>query len=196
MAEKIKYDDIPKISQKLESNLKNLKHLTYIREGIDELTFSFVIIGFSSPGNEVYSYIDKSTLTVIGISKIKKQIISELKIKVNALFWFTVGQNRYLPIPKKYYQNSDAIMLCFDMNDISSFEFVNNMSIDLVNGNTNIPFAYFAKKDCYEDKDIINQLHEKIFYYDGENKTGIDAGIGYLADKFIKKELEEIKNIL
>ena len=198
LTKKIKYDDISKISQKLESNLKNLKHLTYIRGGKDELKFSSIIIGFSSPGIEVFSYLGNLKdifLNPLGIDKAKKQIISDLKIKVNATFWITASQDRFRSIPKKFYQNSDAIMLCFDINDKSSFEFVNKCAIDLVNGNTNIPFAYFAKKGCYEDKDIINKLHEKIFYYDDENKTGIDAGIGYLADKFIKKELEEIKNI-
>ena len=198
MTAKIKYDDIPKISQKLESNLKNLKHLTYIREGIDELTFSFIIIGFSSPRNEVFSYIDNSNdnyLSSIGIRKIKKQIISELKIKVNASFWITAGQERFLSIPKKYYQNTDAIILCFDMNDKSSFNLVNNLAMDLVNDNTNIPFAYFTKKGYDEDKDIINKIHEKLFYYDDKNKTGIDDGIGYLADKIIIKEFEEIKNM-
>ena len=53
LSKKIKYDDIPKISQKLEINLKNLKDLTYIREGIDELKFKFFIIGYPSPRNDI-----------------------------------------------------------------------------------------------------------------------------------------------
>ena len=183
LSEKIKYEDIPKISQKLERNL------TYIREGIDESKFSFINIGFPSPRNEVYSYIDNSNnnfLSTIGINKINKQVICELKIKINACFWVTVGQERFKSLPKKYSRNSDAIIFCFDMNDKLSFEFVKSATIDLINDNNNIPFAYFAKKGSDEDKDIINKLHGKIFYYDDENIAGIDAGIGYLADNFVK----------
>ena len=141
----------------------------------------------------IYYYIDNSKdnfFSTIGISNKNKQIICELKIKVNASFVTTTGQERFRSMPKQYYQKSDAIILCFDMNDKLSFEFINNLAIDLVNYNTNIPFAFFAKKGCDEDQDIIindlGKLPGKIFYYNNENKTGIDAGIGYLANKFIK----------
>ena len=137
----------------------------------------------------IYYYIDNSKdnfFSTIGISNKNKQIICELKIKVNASFVTIAGQERFRSMPKLYYQKNDAIILCFDMNDKLSFEFINNLAIDLVNYNTNIPFAFFIKKGCDEDQDIINELFGKIFYYNDENKTGIDAGIGYLANKFIK----------
>ena len=57
LSKKIKFDDIPKITQKLESNLKNLKDLTYIREGINELLFKLLFIGYTSTKKEVCSYI-------------------------------------------------------------------------------------------------------------------------------------------
>ena len=50
---------------------------------------------------------------------------------------------------------------------------------------------YYLNKDCEEEKDIIKELHEKIFYYNNENKTEIYAGIGYLADKIIQNKIFE-----
>ena len=133
------------------------------------------------------------------MDSIKKQVISESKIKVNACFWDTAGQERFSSLQKGVYKKCHTLIFCFDMNNIQSFEFVNNMAKDLVNDNNhyNIPFAYLTKKNCDKEKDIINKLHGKIFYYDDEDKTGIDDGIGYLANEFIEfqeKKSNFIKN--
>ena len=60
LSNKIKYEDIPKISHKLESNLTNLKNLTYIREGLEDLRLKFLLFGQTSSYREVFFSIDDS----------------------------------------------------------------------------------------------------------------------------------------
>ena len=200
LSNKIKYEDIPKISHKLESNLRNLKNLTYIREDFEKLKLKFLLIGETFSNKEVYFSIDNSRrydnhLTTIGIDFISKIVLSELKIKVKVCFWVGTGYERFRAMNKTFFKGAHGCILNFYMGDKSSFEVI-KYNIKTI-FEYNIPFVLLAKKDGQEIDDatiqsFIKKYGEKVFYYDENNKKGIDEAIGYLAEKNIKQLFKNI----
>ena len=194
LSNKIKYEDIPKISHNLESNLRNLKNLTYIREGLENLRLKFLLVGETSSNKEVYFSIDDSRryanhLTTIGIDFTSKIVLSELKIKVKVNFWVGTGHERFRTMSKTYFKGAHGCILNFYMGDKYSFEVIKYNIKTLFEHK--IPFVLLAKKDGHEIDDktiqsLIKKYEGKIFYYDENNKEGIDEAIGYLAEKNIK----------
>ena len=189
LTKKIKYEDIPSINKNLESNCKNLKNFTYIRENMKDLKFNFLLVGYSDISEKIYQYLSgnrENYLNTLGIDYKTKTVISELKIKVEITFWITSGIERFRYLPKSYYKKADGIVFSFGMNNESSFDFVTSNA-----RNIEIPYVYLSKN---EEQSIITEANlkkvldvgGKIFYFDEDNKKGIDDGIGWLADKFTK----------
>jgi GTPase SAR1 family protein len=189
LTNKIKYEDIPLITKKLELNCKNLKNLTYMRENMEDLKFTFFLIGFPETNQDIFKYISNFGilyLSTIGIDSKNKIVISELKIKVNIKFLITAGIERFRTLPKSYYKGADGFVLSFDMSYKASFDFVRNIAKDIPDDIKYVYLAYKKEKSEINDTEIQKILKEgiKIFYYDDENKKGIDDGIAWLADKF------------
>ena len=194
LSNKIKYEDIQKIYHNYKSNLINLKNLTFTREDLGNLNLRFLLIGDYSSNREVYYYIDESKgyrnhLSTIGIDFTTKIVLSELKIKVKAQFWVSTLFERSNRLPKTNFKGAKGCILSFYMGNKSSFDVVK------IHGQTisqlNIPFAILAKKNGDEINEtniqsFIDKFGGKVFYYDDNNKKGIDEAIGYLAEKYIK----------
>jgi len=194
LSNKIKYEDIQKIYHNYKSNLINLKNLTFTREDLGNLNLRFLLIGDYSSNREVYYYIDESKgyrnhLSTIGIDFTTKIVLSELKIKVKAQFWVSTLFERSNRFPKTNFKGAKGCILSFYMGNKSSFDVVK------IHGQTisqlNIPFAILAKKNGDEINEtniqsFIDKFGGKVFYYDDNNKKGIDEAIGYLAEKYIK----------
>jgi hypothetical protein len=182
LTNKIKYEDIPLITKKLELNCKNLKNLTYMRENMEDLKFTFFLIGFPETNQDIFKYISNFGilyLSTIGIDSKNKIVISELKIKVNIKFWITAGIERFRTLPRAYYQRADGLVLSFDMSNKASFDFVRNIAEDFPDDIKYVYLAYKKEKSEINDTEIQKILKEgiKIFYYDDENKKGIDDGL-------------------
>ena len=193
LTNKIEYKDIPMITKKLESNLKNLKNLTYLRESMENLTFKYLLLGYSDVNKKVFNYLSgnekrRSNIATIGIDIFKRIVISELKIKVQIQFYITAGEERFRNITKSYYKGAHGLVLCFDMNDESSFNFVKRAAQHIYEDN--IPFVFCShNSECskiYNVEEEIKNCEGKIFYFNDNNKKGIDEGIGWLTDKFTK----------
>ena len=102
---RIKLHDVNKITEKLESNLKNLKSLTYIREKFDSLKFN--LMGSYDINKEVFNCISNSkvnNLASIGFDFYTKTLITKLKLKVKLTFLITTGLERFRVMSKTYYK--------------------------------------------------------------------------------------------
>ncbi len=80
-----------------------------------------------------------------------------------------------------------GLFFSFGMNDYSSFYFVTSNARNI----KDIPYVYLSKNEeqsIITDADLkkVLDIGGKIFYFDDENKKGIDDGIGWLTDKFTK----------
>ena len=96
---------------------------------------------------------------------------------------------------KTFFKGAHGCILNFYMGDKSSFEVI-KYNIKTI-FEYNIPFVLLAKKDGQEIDDatiqsFIKKYGEKVFYYDENNKKGIDEAIGYLAEKNIKQLFKNI----
>ena len=193
LANQIKYEDIPKITEKLESKLKNLKKLKYLRESMENLNLKYIIFGYSDLNRKVFNYLSgdekrMNNLATIGMDKFSKVVIRELKIKVNISFWITTGKERFRSISKSYYKGADALVLCFDMNGDISFNLVKDTAQQIINDNVFFVFCS-NNNECsptIEVEEKVKKCGRKIFYFNDKNKKGIDDGIAWLADKFTK----------
>ena len=98
---------------------------------------SLILLGNSGVGKT--NFIERYTKNVFqplflstnGIShKTKKLKINEQTI-YNLTLWDTAGQERFRSIPRRYYQNSDGILILFDITDRNSFEEVSKWMSDI-----------------------------------------------------------------
>ena len=103
-------------------------------------------------------------------------------------FFIIAGEERFRNITKSFYKGAHGLVLCFDMNDESSFDFVKGAAKQIYEDN--FPFVFcsnngeYSKVNNVEEK--IKNYGGKIFYFNDKNKKGIDDGIGWLTDKFTK----------
>ena len=98
----------------------------------DKTPFSLTLVGDSGVGKT--SFMTRYSMNIfrnIFISTIGScQEMKTLKIKDKGIFlltlWDTAGQERYKSLPKKYLQNTDGVLLLFDLSDIETFENVSS----------------------------------------------------------------------
>ena len=126
---------------------------------------------------------------------ISKIVLSELKIKVKGHFYIGAGYEQLRTMNKTFFKGAHGCILNFYMGDKNSFDVIKYNIKTLFENNK--PFALLAKKDGQEIDDatiqsFIKKYGEKIFYYDENNKKGIDEAIGYLAEKNIKQLFKNI----
>lgn len=118
-------------------------------------TINLILIGDSKIGKTSfcnrfsYNSFHDHILTSLGIDS----ILSFIKIKgklFQVILWDTVGQERYLSIPKMYYQNAHGVFLLFDVCSNKSFENIqkwfNNFKKEKSNGIENTVIYLIGNK--------------------------------------------------
>ena len=73
---------------------------------------------------------EETLLSTIGIEKEMKFVKVKKEIYKITL-WDTAGQERFRSLPKKYYQNANAVILLFDVNSEKTFKSITNWMQDL-----------------------------------------------------------------
>ena len=99
-----------------------------------------------------------------------------MKIKI-----FTAGQERYKSIPRKYYRNTDGILLLYDVEDKESFEHIEEWMQDIK--------EYLGKNDVKggieknENNLVIYLLGNKIDLINNDKEKVTKEEVEKLADK-------------
>ena len=92
-----------------------------------EATINCIIIGETEVGKSCFlmryfkDIFSDNFLTTVGIDK-ETRIIKIKNTVYRITLWDTAGQERFRSLPIKYYQNADAVLLFFDVNDKRSFD--------------------------------------------------------------------------
>ena len=165
-------------------------------------TISIIMIGDASVGKSTLmkrfitgNYSD-SLAPTLGVEIYKKDITINNK---NYLYriWDTCGQERFRSLSKSYFQNTDGIMLLFDLNNIDSF---NNLYIWFTSinecGCDDIPLVIVGTKndlECKISDELINNFENngyknnklKVFKCSAKNNSGVEEPFMELADKII-----------
>lgn len=99
-------------------------------------TLSFILLGDSTVGKTCFlnryfkNQFTEAFLATIGVDK----EIKHIKIRKDTYkmqLWDTAGQERFkMNLPKKYYQNADAVLLIFDVTNEETFKNVSNWMRD------------------------------------------------------------------
>ena len=134
----------------LVNNSENSIPINYISQDKKEISLNYdcpmsinlILIGNSNAGKTCFfnrfnkNQFQENFVSTIGMEKYFKYYkIKDKECKV--CLWDTAGQDRYRCLPKKYYQNSDGILILFDVCNKESF---NDISIWMneVNDNSNV----------------------------------------------------------
>ena len=172
----IKYgDNIPGLIQKINKVLyepKNLFPLNIIWEKKKQKfdgCISLILIGDECVGKTTFfNWYFKNTFTIpfstIGIDKeIKQVLIGNLNYKLTV--WDTAGQERFKCLLRKYYKNSDGILLFFDLTNEQSFINTSSWMKDVndnINDTMDISLFLIGNKIDRHDRVISREKAEKI----------------------------------
>lgn len=142
------------ISQNVNTNLVVEKSITLILLGDSNVGKTCFFTRFNK------NQFKDSFLSTIGMdkeSKIYKYNDEQCKITI----WDTAGQDRFKSLPKKYYQNTDGILILFDVTNKESF---NDVAVWMNEINDNTKFEEkeeFENIENYENENIENKKKPK-----------------------------------
>jgi small GTP-binding protein len=89
--------------------------------------------------------------------------------------WDTAGQERYRAITRHYYHGSHAVLLCFDMSELSTMYSVESWIKDIKSfGLDNVPYLIVGTKSDLTDIANLEKINEFIRKLSAENEIEID----------------------
>ena len=98
----------------------------------DDLSFRIITIGDSGVGKTaiirryVYNTFDQENLSTIGVNFSFKEIILKNSQRLKLKLIDTAGQEKYRSLSKSYYKNADGVLFVFSLNDLQSFQNLND----------------------------------------------------------------------
>lgn len=168
-------------------------------------TFKIILIGESNVGksNILNKFVNnkfmENEFTTLGLNYFSKLIkINNINYKLQ--LWDTAGQEKFYSITRNYYNNSDGIILCFDITKELTFNSLDNWFKKIHENNIkNVELILVGtKKDLDANRevnknvaiDFANEL--KINYIEVSSKTG--NNINELFFKLVSNIIESEKN--
>jgi len=149
--------------------------------------FKFVLLGDTKIGKTFILNNNTNSQTTIGCD-IKNITINNYKNKtIKIQIWDTPGIEKYRTYKENIYKNSDAIILCYNTNNINSFINLRYYlaEINKYNNNTNLIILLFAIGD---NNNITQEIatnfanNNKIFFKSCDFSSAVD----YILEKIIK----------
>ena len=122
----------------------------------------------------------------IGIDK--QEVIKKMKDgnEMKIIIWDTAGQERFHSISSGTIKNSQGIIVCFALNDRSSFDNVLTWLQDVREISSKIPIVLFGNKcDLIEERKVTNEEakefadNNEIFYFETSAKDNINIKEGF-----------------
>ena len=122
----------------------------------------------------------------IGIDK--QEVIKKMKDgnEMKIIIWDTAGQERFHSISSGTIKNSQGIIVCFALNDRSSFDNVLTWLQDVREISSKIPIVLFGNKcDLIEERKITNEEakefadNNEIIYFETSAKDNINIKEGF-----------------
>ena len=122
----------------------------------------------------------------IGIDK--QEVIRKMKDgnEMKIIIWDTAGQERFHSISSGTIKNSQGIIVCFALNDRSSFDNVLTWLQDVREISSKIPIVLFGNKcDLIEERKITNEEakefadNNEIIYFETSAKDNINIKEGF-----------------
>ena len=204
----------------ISDNEKNKNNETLpIKRNISTFNFKVVIIGNVSVGKSsiIKRYISnefsEDYKCTIGTESFTKSLFISENKKVNLKIWDTCGQERFRTVTRQYYQNTQAILLVFDLTNEKSFTDLDSWLEEVINYISDKKCMIFllGNKSDEKEKIVINneqitkflQKNHKIKrYFDVSALNGHNIDLAfdkisqYLAQKFGGEEINKnLKNL-
>ena len=171
----------------------------------DSMEIKLILLGEVGVGKTsiiskyVYDYIDEEHKSSISVNREeKKLIINNKEIKLN--IWDTIAQERYRSISKIFYQDTQILILVYDVTDDNSFNeleywknsfFENNGGDDVIIGVAGNKEDLFLNKKVDEEKgkEYSGKINASFAQLSAKtNKKGIEDFIMKLVTKYLNKK--------
>ena len=190
-----------------------------IKRTISTFNFKVVIIGNVSVGKSsiIKRYISnefsEDYKCTIGTESFTKSLFISENKKVNLKIWDTCGQERFRTVTRQYYQNTQAILLVFDLTNEKSFTDLDSWLEEVINYISDKKCMIFllGNKSDEKEKIVINneqitkflkKNHKIKRYFDVSALNGHNIDLAfdkisqYLAQKFGGEEINKnLKNL-
>ena len=162
-------------------------------------TYKIITVGDSDVGKTsilrryLYNIFDSENMSTLGVNFSYKIIELENKKKVKLKLIDTAGQEKFRSIAKSYYKNADAVLFVFALNDLDSFNHINDWVISFQENNgEKVPKYLVGNKYDVEIKTVDQQLidgftKEKNFPY-----KAVSASSSYNIEELFTELAEEI----
>ena len=168
----------------------------------EEVRIKVTCIGSAGVGKSsiIKSYIngsfDLDSAATCGADYYKK----ELKIynrKILLDIWDTAGQEKFLSVGRKFYKNSNIIIMVYDMTNIKSFEDIKNYWINdvLEHGEKYKIIALVGNKIDLSDEKGMDEIDEKIIKQFLDNISKNNKDCIFINERVSAKKNENIKSL-
>ncbi len=173
-----------------------------------DMKYIILTFGCSSVGKK--SLIKKYTksqidmeLSSIGIDYRSKIIQLEDK-KINIEIWYSVGQERYKIIPKRFFTETDGILFIYDITDKDSFQQIiswmdinydfksEKLKIILVGNKCDLTNA--RQVSIEEGQNLANEYNIKFFEVSAKEGTNVDELFSYIVYEIYQENKSKIKD--
>ena len=138
---------------------------------------------------------EENTLSTVGINKSETMMILENGNEIKLIIWDTAGQERFHSISISSIQNSQGIILVFDVTNRKSFNDLNIWLGDIKNVKKDISIILFGNKCDLSKREVTKEEAEdfanenKFVYFETSSKLNLNIkeGFTFLANDAYKK---------
>ena len=163
-------------------------------------TFKIITIGDSDVGKTsiirryLYNMFDSDNMATIGVNFSYKVITLKNKVNVKIKLIDTAGQEKFKSLAKSYYKNADAALFVFALNDLDSFNHINDWVKSFKENNgASIPIYLIGNKFDIENKTVEQtQIDEFLKEYNTFKYYPASAASGHNIEKVFSDLAEEI----
>ena len=169
----------------------------------NELIFNIITLGDAAVGKTsiirryIYDSFDENSLSTIGLQFSFKTLTLKNKKAIKLKLVDTAGQEKYRSLTQSYYKNADAALFVFSLDNIQSFQTINDWIQQFKDNHENgekIPKYLVGNKNDLERKvsqELIDELNKKInFKYistSAKNNDNIDFLFEEVGEELFKR---------
>ena len=176
-----------------------------LSDGGKELEYKVVVLGEKSCGKTslvtryIYGCFSPVQQSTIGAFFLTKRIVLANGSTFKLQLWDTAGQERFRSMAKMYYRGAVAIIVCFDITDLSSWDKLKDWILEVQSNTSDFITVISCNKCDLEDSRAVKQaliasyaaeVNAVVFQTSAKNDSGICELFSFVCDRIYETRIK------